>query len=92
MLTFAIAVSDDARTVLAMDPSLKLYLISGFPSVVPPLTDLNWDGSTDGIDLGLLLAEWGPVDTDALADVTGDGFVDGLDLAQLLANWGGCSY
>ena len=48
--------------------------------------DLNRDGTVDGADLGLLLADWG---SDALppADINRDGRVDGSDLGLLLADW-----
>ena len=53
------------------------------------VTDLNGDGATDSIDLGLLLGAWGP-DQD-LGDVNEDGTVDALDLGLLIAGWGPCS-
>ena len=51
--------------------------------------DLNFDGSVDGSDLGLLLASWGacPGGAVCLADLNGDGTVDGSDLGLLLAAW-----
>jgi hypothetical protein len=51
-------------------------------------TDLNFDGQTDGADLGLLLAAWGT--NDQCADLNHDGIVDGADLGLLLAAWGPC--
>ena len=53
--------------------------------------DLNGDGVVDGADLGLMLANWGPVTSDAgsrAADLNGDGMVDGADLGVLLSRWG----
>jgi glyoxylase-like metal-dependent hydrolase (beta-lactamase superfamily II) len=41
----------------------------------------------NGLDLALLLGEWGP-GKDAEADFDGSGGVDGLDLAVLLGMWG----
>ena len=54
--------------------------------------DLNDDGVVDGIDLGLLLAAWGPCPTSGAcpADFNDDGAVDGSDLGILLAAWGPC--
>ncbi|MCA9283643.1 MAG: hypothetical protein KDA22_00400 [Phycisphaerales bacterium] len=49
--------------------------------------DLNGDGSIDGADLGLLLADWGVLGGDA--DLNGDGVVDGTDLGLLLSDWSG---
>lgn len=48
--------------------------------------DLNHDGIVNGMDLGLLLGDWGPTAGDA--DLNGNGVVDGFDLALLLAEWG----
>ena len=53
------------------------------------IADLDGDGGTDGADLGLLLASWGPPSAPA-NDINGDGSVDGSDLGILLANWGLC--
>jgi hypothetical protein len=55
------------------------------------LADLNNDGSVNGIDLGLLLALWGPVtDGGVFADLMPDGYVDGGDLGRFLTAWGVC--
>jgi hypothetical protein len=60
------------------------------PTAVP---DLNGDGVVDGIDLGLLLAAWGPcpefLSIGCPADLDQDGAVGGTDLEALLASWGG---
>ena len=52
------------------------------------LGDLNGDAAIDGIDLGLLLASWGPCSFACAADLTDDGTVDGDDLGVMLGNWG----
>ena len=57
--------------------------------------DLNDDGKVDGIDLGILLANWStPTGSPGCqgsipcpSDYNCDGVVDGIDLGQLLANW-----
>jgi hypothetical protein len=49
--------------------------------------DLNADGVVDGLDLGILLAQWG-APAPQTADLNDDGQVDGVDLGILLANWG----
>jgi hypothetical protein len=49
--------------------------------------DIDGSGSTDGADLGLLLANWGNA---GAGDLDGSGAVDGGDLGLLLAAWGGC--
>jgi len=51
------------------------------------------DGRVDGGDLGVLLANWGPVTSTALSracDFDNSGQVDGADLGALLAGWGAC--
>jgi hypothetical protein len=52
--------------------------------------DLDCDGDVDGIDLALLLGDWGRC-ADGRAcrgDLNRDGVVNGFDLSILLANWG----
>jgi hypothetical protein len=49
-------------------------------------SDLNGDGVVDGIDLGILLSDWGGP---GAGDLDGSGAVDGQDLGVLLGNWGG---
>jgi Lectin C-type domain len=53
--------------------------------------DLYPNGRIDGADLGILLSEWGPVNSTTHSDFNRDGRVDGADLGFLLANWGPCS-
>jgi formylglycine-generating enzyme required for sulfatase activity len=55
--------------------------------------DVAVDGRVDGGDLGVLLANWGPVTSTALSracDIDNSGQVDGADLGALLAGWGAC--
>lgn len=55
------------------------------------VSDLNGDGATNGADLGVLLASWGPVaPVGSGGDLNCDGVVDGADLGALLAAWGPC--
>ena len=51
--------------------------------------DLNGDGMVDGVDLGLLLTQWGACPRCA-SDFNGDGQVGCLDKEYLLGNWGPC--
>jgi formylglycine-generating enzyme required for sulfatase activity len=56
--------------------------------------DVAVDSRVDGGDLGVLLANWGPVTSTALSracDFDSNGRVDGADLGALLANWGACA-
>ena len=48
--------------------------------------DLNDDSTVDGLDMAILLSNWGGVG----GDVSGDGTTDGGDLAVLLSGWGLC--
>jgi formylglycine-generating enzyme required for sulfatase activity len=55
--------------------------------------DVAVDSRVDGGDLGVLLANWGPVTATALSqacDFDSNGLIDGADLGALLANWGAC--
>lgn len=47
--------------------------------------DLNFDGTVDGADLGILLLAWGTADP--AADLDRDGIVSGADLGLLLLQW-----
>ena len=49
--------------------------------------DLDQDGKIDGLDLAVLLGEWGA--SGGIADINEDGIVDGGDLAKLLGQWAG---
>jgi hypothetical protein len=51
--------------------------------------DLSGDGVVNGIDLAMLLADWG--DGTSAPDLDDSGVVNGLDLAILLGAWGACS-
>jgi len=48
--------------------------------------DINGDSIVNGIDLSVMLANWGG---SGLGDLNFDGSVDGPDLAALLAGWTG---
>ena len=55
--------------------------------------DVAGDSRVDGGDLGVLLANWGPVTSTALSracDFDNSGQIDGADLGALLAGWGAC--
>jgi hypothetical protein len=53
-------------------------------------TDVFRDFRVDGIDLGILLGQWGAATGFTVTDFNGDGFVDGSDLGILLSTWGPC--
>ena len=55
--------------------------------------DIAIDARVDGGDLGVLLANWGPVTSTSLSracDLDGNAIVNGADLGILLSNWGAC--
>lgn len=57
----------------------------------PCATDISGDGVTDGTDLSVVLAQWGPCGgSPCPADLDRDGSVGGADLTSLLAGWGPC--
>ena len=53
----------------------------------PPSADLDGNGSVDGADLTMLLAEWNCSGPTCAADLDRDGRVGGADLTILLAEW-----
>jgi hypothetical protein len=62
--------------------SPRSMLIRAMNQPIP--ADFNGDGFIDGLDLSMLLGEFG---SEGDSDLTGDGLVDGADLARLLGLW-----
>ena len=62
----------------------------GTPDQCQCLVDLNGDHVVNGIELAILLANWGTVPAGSAGDVNGDGFINGIDLATVLGAWGPC--
>ncbi len=62
----------------------------GIPNVCECVCDVFRDFNVNGIDLGILLGQWGPANQFTVTDFNDDGSVDGSDLGQLLAAWGPC--
>jgi hypothetical protein len=57
------------------------------------VADLFADGLVNGVDLGIILAFWGPTTSSEgsqRCDFNRDGGVDGIDLGFLLSSWGSC--
>jgi len=77
------------------DPDSVTIPTVGPADGVPIPADLNGDGVVNGLDLGILLANWSIPPTapgcagatPCPADLNADGVVDGLDLGLLLAGW-----
>ena len=63
-----------------------LTLCCGVSSANDCIADLDGNGSVDGEDLSMILADWGGSEL----DLDGNDLVDGTDLSLLLANWGQC--
>ncbi|HMN97214.1 MAG TPA: dockerin type I repeat-containing protein [Phycisphaerales bacterium] len=84
--TFQSIVScDDVEVIYDLPSSVKVR----FSSIGGTPGDLNFDGTVNGADLGLLLSAWGLCGGDpcCIADLNGDGIVNGADLGILLSSW-----
>ncbi|MGH7291400.1 MAG: SdiA-regulated domain-containing protein, partial [Myxococcota bacterium] len=75
-------------TIYVVGENPSLYVLS--PSDSACLGDINRSGVVDGMDLALLLGEWGAC-PGCSADLDSNGVVSGLDLALLLGAWGPCA-
>jgi hypothetical protein len=65
---------------------------NGIPDTCECIADLVLaDRQVNGADLGALLSQWGPANTNTVSDINRDGFVNGADLGLLLSNWGPCA-
>lgn len=53
------------------------------------VADVVVDGAINGVDLALVINDWGQ--TDSVADINRDGVVAGADLALILSSWGPCA-
>jgi hypothetical protein len=64
---------------------------NNIPDACECVPDIFRNGTIDGGDLGILLAQWGLVGDLLESDLDGDGIVNGADLAILLGSWGPCN-
>lgn len=71
-------------------PILSTYQIEKIDLIDCGPFDLNGDGQVDAIDIGELIANWGPCSGVCPADLDGDGVVGSGDLGILFSNWGPC--
>jgi len=62
----------------------------GIPNVCECICDVFRDFNVNGIDLGVLLGQWGPANQFTVTDFNQGGSVDGVDLGILLGAWGPC--
>jgi hypothetical protein len=76
-------------TVSATEPTRGGAVAVLLTPIWSRFADLNCDRVVNGVDVELLLGQWGPCrDTSCSPDLTDDGIVNGFDLATLLAEWG----
>lgn len=73
-------------------PNSPTNYLAGTGEVAACPADLSGDGLITGIDLAMLLGQWGACPTkggpgSCPADLDGNGLVNGIDLALLLAAW-----
>lgn len=73
----------DAEGGYEIGTALGNYVSANF---LRRMGDLDGDGVVNGIDLAVLLGQWGQ--SGIAADLNRDGAVNGADLALLLGNWG----
>jgi len=84
-------IADSAEVLVdpSMDADRNGILDSCEPA--PCIGDVDQSGSVSGIDLAVVLQNWGvPSPKYPRADIDGDGFVNATDLALVLSNWGAC--
>ncbi|MSR27982.1 MAG: hypothetical protein EXS03_00180 [Phycisphaerales bacterium] len=66
--------------------TLNVSVVGGSPCAPACAADFNNDGFRDGLDMTVILSNWGG----AGGDVNDDGTTDGLDMTVLLSGWGAC--
>ena len=76
------------QDTLVLTDTPQLVCIGDFTGFDPA----NYAQRVDGEDLGVLLAQWGPVTTATVSDINADGIVNGADLGDLLNAWGECPH
>lgn len=91
-LSLPLAVSADGKTVVGAGRDANyqqvIFVLDLHPTAAPCTADINGDGIVDGVDLGLLLGNWGQP---GAGDIDNDGAVTGFDLGTLLGQWGTCA-
>ncbi len=73
-----------AASYIRLLPTKANFMAGGWTVVSP--ADIHGDGSVDGMDLAVLLSDWGTAES-SFADINNDGAVDGAGLAQMLSSW-----
>jgi hypothetical protein len=80
-----VALPNPAHNALSIN-SLRRIIELWRPETACISYDRNGDGVINGVDISIVIAEWGG----EFGDLNGSGVVDGADLALVLANWGAC--
>jgi hypothetical protein len=90
-LSLPLDVSADGKTIVGAGRDAVgqqvIFVLDLHPASAPCTADVNFDGTVDGLDLGLLLGNWGQ---SGVGDIDNDGVVTGFDLGALLGQWGPC--
>ena len=95
-LIIAHAISADGTTIVGSGRfagQYRAFAIHGLHLVPDPcLGDISGNGGVDGVDLTVLLGQWGTDGTggEFFGDVNYDGVVNGADLTFVLGGWGPC--
>ncbi|MSR29243.1 MAG: hypothetical protein EXS03_06690 [Phycisphaerales bacterium] len=69
-------------------PRFRAFMCAAFSMPATRPGDINEDGSTDSLDMTVLLTAWGTITATHRADLDGNHTVDATDLAILLGGWG----
>ncbi len=84
--SYIVAVGGYTGTTALGAGTLNVSVVGGSPCAPACLADFNNDGLRDGLDMTVILSNWGGPG----GDVNGDGVTDGLDMTVLLSGWGAC--
>jgi len=86
--------SEVVRSEDVTEDTSNVFSSSSECRALPCAGDLNHNGVVDGLDVSILINNWGATEDEdgvvVLGDVTGDGIVDAADLGMLLSQWGVC--
>ncbi len=83
---YIIAVGGYVATTALGAGTLNVSVVGGTPCGPACAADFNGDGVRDGLDMTVILSNWGSTG----GDCNGDGTTDGLDMTVLLSGWGAC--
>ncbi len=84
--SYSVAIGGYVATTPLGAGTLNVSVVGGSPCAPACAADFNGDGFRDGLDMTVILSNWGG----AGGDCNGDGITDGLDMTVLLSGWGAC--